>query len=110
AGRVAEPRGSAAYVFAQFGMVYLRRNRARFAGARQICRSRRAVGRLSDGAGREGRRITFVVDDRWRQGGLRRGAICGVGGAGGTVGAGLAEGVTPSSGSPYACPSGIRMR
>ena len=79
-GRVAEPRRGVTHVFAQFGMVHLRRNPAGFAGTRQICRSRRAVGRLYDGAGREGLRIACAADTGRRQGGVWRGTVHGAGG------------------------------
>src|SRR3982074_1881463 len=68
----ARPRGSAADVFDQRGLVQLRRGQARLARGRKICRPGGSVRRLSDGPGREGRRDHVAAHPGGRQGGLWR--------------------------------------
>ncbi len=72
AGGVALARRRLADVFGERRLVHLRRRQARHARARQICRSRRALRRLHDGAGGESRRARVAAHHRRRQGRLRR--------------------------------------
>jgi predicted amidohydrolase YtcJ len=71
-GRVAVARAGAADVFGELRLVHLRRGHSRHPRARQICRSRRALRRLHDGAGGEGRRTHIGAYRGRRQGRLRR--------------------------------------
>ena len=65
-------RAGAADVFGELRLVHLRRGHSRHPRARQICRSRRALRRLHDGAGGEGGRPHIGAHRDRRQGRLRR--------------------------------------